>query len=100
MHLIITFFKHYPSQSIVTLLAMLFAGLAEGFGLSMLLPLLSLVLKSPNGSDVAAPQTNSALENLVTGLFDTLGIPQTIGVLLTIFVFSILLKSYPRATGQ
>ena len=72
---------------------MLFAGLAEGFGLSMLLPLLSLVLKSPNGSDVAAPQTNSALENLVTGLFDTLGIPQTIGVLLTIFVFSILLKA-------
>ena len=70
MRLITTFFKQYPSQSIVTLLAMLFAGLAEGFGLSMLLPLLSLVLKSPDGSDVAASQTNSTLENLVTGFFE------------------------------
>ena len=72
---------------------MLFAGLAEGFGLSMLLPLLSLVLNNPGGADIAAPQSSSTLENLVTGFFDTVGIPQTIGVLLTIFVFSILLKA-------
>ncbi len=72
---------------------MLFAGLAEGFGLSMLVPLLSMALKNPNNSAVAASQPDSTLEHLVTGFFDATGIPPTIGVLLTIFVFSILLKA-------
>jgi len=43
MRLIITFFQRYPVQSILTLLAMLFAGIAEGFGMAMLLPLLGMV---------------------------------------------------------
>ena len=56
MRIIIAFFKRYPGQSIVTILALLFAGIAEGFGLSMLLPLLGLVLNSPDGAGVAASE--------------------------------------------
>ena len=82
MRLIITFFKHYPSQSIVTLIAMLFAGLAEGFGLSMLLPLLSLALNSSAEPGISTPQSESPLEQLVSGFFDTVGVSPTIGVLL------------------
>jgi ATP-binding cassette subfamily C protein len=93
VRLIITFFKHYPSQSIVTLIAMLFAGLAEGFGLSMLLPLLSLALNSSAEPGFSTPQSESPLEQLVSGFFDTVGVSPTISVLLIFFVFSILLKA-------
>jgi ATP-binding cassette subfamily C protein len=93
VHLIITFFKKYPAQSIITLTALLFAGIAEGFGLSMLLPLLSLALDNPNDPDFADLQPDSTLEHLVNGLFDTVGMTPTIGVLLTIFVVSILIKA-------
>ena len=44
MRLIRTFFHIYPKQSVTALLALLLAGLAEGFGLSMLLPLLGVSL--------------------------------------------------------
>jgi ATP-binding cassette subfamily C protein len=93
MRLIITFFKRYPGQSIVALVAMLFAGIAEGFGFSMLLPLLGLAINSPSGPGVAASQSQSTLEQLIVGFFDTVGMHPTIGVLLTIFVMSILLKA-------
>ena len=56
-------------------MALLFAGIAEGFGLSMLLPLLSLALDTPNGPDIADLQPKSTLEQLVSGFFDTVGDP-------------------------
>jgi ATP-binding cassette subfamily C protein len=93
MRLIIIFFKQYPGRSIITLLALLFAGIAEGFGLSMLLPLLGLVLNSPDGSGVAASESQSPLEQLVAGFFDAVGMTPTIGVLLIVFVLSIIIKA-------
>ena len=77
----------------LALLAMLFAGLAEGFGLSMLLPLLSLALNSNDSPDTDVSQSESTLEQIVGGLFDSFGMSPTIGVLLTFFVLSILLKA-------
>jgi len=74
-------------------MALLFAGIAEGFGLSMLLPLLSLALDTPSGPDIADLHPKSTFEQLVTGFFDTVGVTPTIGVLLTIFVISILVKA-------
>jgi ATP-binding cassette subfamily C protein len=93
VRLITTFFKRYPSQSMLALLAMLFAGLAEGFGLSMLLPLLSLALNSNDSPDSDVSQSESTLEQIVGGFFDSVGMSPTIGVLLTFFVLSILLKA-------
>jgi ATP-binding cassette, subfamily C, bacterial len=93
MRLLITFLKQYPSQTVITLLALLFAGVAEGFGLSMLLPLLSLVINGPDSAGLVHSKPDSTLEKLVTGFFDTVGMHPTIGVLLTIFVLSILVKA-------
>lgn len=93
MRLIITFFKRYPAQSIITLLAMLFAGIAEGFGMAMLLPLLGIVVNSSGGAGIAAMQSKSSLQQLVAGFFDAVGMTPTIGLLLLVFVASILLKA-------
>ncbi len=92
MRLILTFFKKYPRQSAITVLAVIFAGLAEGFGFSMLLPLLGLALGGPGSEGIASSQPSN-LELLVTGILDTVGLPPTVGVLLTVFVLSILFKA-------
>jgi ATP-binding cassette subfamily C protein len=72
---------------------MLFAGIAEGFGMSMLLPLLGIAINSPGGADISAQQSKSVLEQMVTGFFDSVGLSPTVSVLLIIFVLSILLKA-------
>lgn len=92
MRFIFTFFKRYPAQSAITLVAVLFAGLAEGFGLSMLVPLLSLAFDNPEALG-AASETQSSLEVSVIRLLDSVGLSPTVGVLLIIFVLSILLKA-------
>ncbi len=93
MRLIITFFKRYPLQSIVTLTAMLFAGIAEGFGFAMLLPMLGLAINSPAGAGISTSQSTSTLQQLIADFFAVVGVTPTIGLLLTIFVVSILLKA-------
>ncbi len=90
MRLIITFFKAYPSQSIITLIAMLLAGIAEGFGLTMLLPLLGMVIKTTSGAGSLAGFSHSSLEKFVTGFFAAVGLRPTIGVLLAFFVGCII----------
>ena len=71
------------------LFALLLAGLAEGVGLSALLPLLSVAI----GSQTAAAKHTSGLEHTVREILSALGLNPTIGVLLLIIVFSITLKS-------
>ena len=94
MNLVLTFLKRYPSQSVVTLFAMLFAGIAEGFGMSMLLPLLTLSFDS-SGSAMQQPGSShspSSLEIAVSNLFAFLHIHPTVGLLLILFVMSIIIK--------
>ncbi len=86
MKFIITFLKRYPFKSAVTLAAMLLAGIAEGFGMSMLLPLLSL------STGTMDHQASSTLGRAVSNLFAYLGVKPTIGMLLFIFVVSIVVK--------
>ncbi len=93
MHLIITFIRRYPIQSVITLLAMLFAGIAEGFGLSMLLPLLGIAMDLPGASGGATPHSKSALEKALTGFLESLGVTPTINLLLFVFAFSVMLKA-------
>lgn len=95
MRILITFFRNYPAQSVITLLAMFFAGVAEGFGLTVLLPLLSLALKNPDapGTADAVQESQSTLEQLVSTFFDGVGINPTLSVLLTVFVLSIGVKA-------
>ena len=93
MRLIITFIRRYPVQSLVTLLAMLFAGIAEGFGMSMLLPLLGIAMDIPGASGGTSPHSKSALERAITGFLETLGVTPTINLLLLVLAFSIMLKA-------
>lgn len=93
MRLILTFIRRYPVQSMITLLAMLFAGIAEGFGLSMLLPLLGIAMDIPGVSGGASPHSKSALERTITEILGTLGLTPTISLLLFVFAFSVMLKA-------
>ena len=93
MRLIITFIRRYPAQSAVTLLAMLFAGIADGFGISMLLPLLGIAMDLPGASGGTSPHSKSALERAITGFLESLGVTPTINLLLLVFAFSVMLKA-------
>ena len=61
--------------------------------MAMLLPLLGIVTNSAGGTSISAQQSKSVLEQMVTGFFDGVGLSPTVGVLLTIFVLSIILKA-------
>ncbi len=88
MKFLLTFLRRYPAKSLVTLTAMLLAGIAEGFGMSMLLPLLSL----STGAGTGAPHKSSALGKAIAHLFASVNLTPTIGLLLCIFVLSIVVK--------
>ena len=95
MHLMLTFFRAYPWQTIIMLVALLLAGIAEGIGLSALLPLLNIAIKNDarqSGGQQAEPPQNE-FERLVTDTLNDLGIHPGIGALLTIIVLGVTLKS-------
>ena len=71
--------RNYPYQGIITLIAMLLAGLAEGFGLSALLPLLSTAIGSHTGAEQAVAGMSTA-EHIVRESLQFLGIPPTLEV--------------------
>ena len=93
MHLLITLIRRYPAQTTFTLIALFFAGIAEGFGMTMLLPLLGIAINTPSGSAASSHASKSALEQAITGFFGAIGITPTVGLLLIVFVLSILLKA-------
>ena len=97
MRLLITFARIYPLDSTLMVLALLLAGLIEGIGLSMLLPLIGITISNPTGAgplpaakDGAA---DSMLERMVTDGFTTLGITPTLGMLLIVLIATVTLKN-------
>jgi ATP-binding cassette subfamily C protein len=102
MHLMLTFFRAYPWQTLVMLVALLLAGVAEGIGLSALLPLLNIAIKSDArqaGTDQTPPPENE-FERLVTEVLNDLGLQPSIGVLLIIIVLGVTLKSLLLLVAQ
>ena len=93
MRLLITLARKYPRHSVIMLIALLFAGIAEGVGLSALLPLISTVVGSQAGSVPGASAGGSGLEKAVTETLSVLGLTPTLGTLLVVCVLTILLKS-------
>jgi ATP-binding cassette subfamily C protein len=88
MRILIIFARRYPWQSLLMVVAILLAGIVEGFGLSALLPLLALA-----SGDLAMGGKSAALRRVVNGAFQALGITPTVGVLLLIVFSGIVLKS-------
>ncbi len=94
MGLMLNFFRAYPSQTILMLLALLLSGLAEGVGLSALLPLVNVAL----GSEAAgllpeAPGSQNEFEQLVLDVLAFVGIAPTLGNMLTILIVGVAVKS-------
>ncbi len=92
MRLFQSFFRTYFYSSIMMLLALLLAGIAEGFGLFALLPLFGL---ASGGLDAGA--VNSLADNragqIVIKTLSVIGLEPAAGNLLLVIVLTILVKS-------
>jgi ATP-binding cassette subfamily C protein len=84
MRLFRYFATHYPGESAVVVLCLTIASLAEGIGLTTLLPILSLAMKS-SGEGAAADAT-SPLERAVEGALHWAGFEPSLGLLLSILI--------------
>ena len=88
MRFLLTLSRRYPLHSSVMVLALLLAGILEGIGISMLLPILSIAAGKQSGS-----HAGSAIERMVSEGVSALGITPTVGNLLIVLVVAITLKS-------
>ena len=79
------FLAEYPLRSVLTILAIMSAALAEGVGVASLLPLINLMLESEG--------TKSTSELYIAQAFDSVGLEISIGGLLCVIVVAIVLKS-------
>jgi ATP-binding cassette subfamily C protein len=89
MRFILSIIKAYPGQGFFMLIAMLMAGIVEGFGLSTVLPLLGSIVGRQTGTT-----TNiSAAERLVNDSLQFVGLRPTLEVLLPVIFLAIVFKS-------
>jgi ATP-binding cassette subfamily C protein len=95
MGLMLNFFRAYPSQTVLMLLALLLSGAAEGVGLSALLPMLNIALGSNATAMLAgvAPPSDNGFEQAVLDALAFAGIAPTLGNMLAIMMFGVTLKS-------
>ena len=95
MRLFYTLARKYPWQTILTLVAILFAGISEGFGISALLPLVNTVFNQASQAGTTAgspPDWSQSLDQIVQGVLGAMGLAPTVLVLLTLFVACIAFK--------
>ncbi len=85
MHLMLDVARTYPGRTLVTLIALLVAGVMQGLSLSALLPMLQVALGPPQ---TAAELSDSRIVSLVRDL----GLTPSLGILLIIIVISMTLK--------
>jgi ATP-binding cassette subfamily C protein len=88
----IKFFRSYPRQSMLMMLALVSAGIVEGVGLTALLPLLQIAVDVP-GAATADPAASSGIGNFINSALEFFGIPSTIGSLLSVIMIGVLLRS-------
>jgi len=95
MRLLFIFARSYPLRSLLALTALLIAGVAEGLGLTTLLPLLTTALTEKNAAGTAETPDieSSGTDEVVLTLLDRLGLAPTLGTLVTIVVAGLVLKA-------
>lgn len=93
MRLLIVFARAYPWRSLLMLGCLLLAAVAEGIGLSTLLPLLSLATETGASLQLAEGHKQSQLEQVIRTAFASVGLEPTIGMLLVLMVVSMVCKA-------
>lgn len=95
MKLFFTLARKYPWQTILTLTAILFSGISEGFGISALLPILNTLFNqnaAASGTEAHSPEWSTRLDHIVQQVLAVVGLQPTMTVLLGLFVGCIVLK--------
>ena len=95
MKLFLTLARKYPWQTTLTLTAILFSGIAEGFGISALLPILNTIFSQnapTSGRAGQSPEWSTQLDQIVQQALAIVGIQPTMVMLLGLFVGCIVLK--------
>jgi ATP-binding cassette subfamily C protein len=95
MKLFFALARKYPWQTILTLSAILFSGIAEGFGISALLPVVNTIFSQSaqaSGAAGQSPEWSNRLDQIVRELWAFVGLQPTIEGLLGLFVACIVLK--------
>jgi ATP-binding cassette subfamily C protein len=87
MKLLLIFARAYPKRTLTMLGCLLLAAVAEGLGLSTVLPLLGIIAQR----DVAA--SHNEISKMVVSALHAVGLEPTLGVLLSIIVAAMFLKA-------
>ena len=97
MRLFFILSRAYPGETFALILAIFFAGLAEGLSITAFLPMLNMAigkdLGAGAGADGAASQEGGEFARAAVDALASLGLEPTIGVLLLIVLLGIILKS-------
>jgi len=90
MRFLITIARMYPGRSALTLVSLLFASVAEGLSLLLLLPSLNLLT-----SDAAQGSRDglSGLGHMLTDALSAIGVTPTVGTLLVVILICLTLKA-------
>ena len=95
MGLMLDFFRAYRWQTVLMMLALLLSGIAEGIGVSALLPLLNIALGPDATSAIpgAAVAEQSEFEQIILSTLAYLDITPTLGSMLAIILGGVAFKS-------
>ena len=92
MRLLLVFARSYPRRTLLTMLCLLLAALADGLGVSSILPLMRLA--TPGAAAPAMGSRGStALEERVLALFHAIGLDPTMRTLFALALAGMLLKA-------
>jgi ATP-binding cassette, subfamily C, bacterial len=90
MRFLITIARMYPGRSALTLVSLLFASVAEGLSLLLLLPSLNLL----TGDAAQGPGNGlSGLGHMLTKALSAIGVTPTVGALLVVILICLALKA-------
>ena len=96
MGLMLNFFRAYPWQTSLMLVALILSGMAEGIGLSAMLPLLNIALGEEAANLIPGGSSGSTtgFEASVLEFLQSMNIAPTLGNMLLIVVGEYFLRAY------
>ena len=96
MQLLISLIKAYPWRTVIALIAILLAGIADGLSITALLPLLNVATRGKSSTEAPLPEggdAGSQLEAFIVDGLASIGLEASLGVLLTVIVIAVIIKS-------